>query len=146
MLQWDDSWCVGVPLIDADHRLLVALANQLSEVREQRDGGEIVGYVLEVLVDYTIHHFRREERLMELASYPDLENHRRDHQILTAKVGGMKALWSAGNGAAAGQLADFLGEWLRGHILSVDNRYRPWVEKIGDAASALQEAAMTAAI
>jgi len=38
------------------------------------------------LVDYTVHHFSAEEKLMEKYNYAALVAHRAEHKALTAKV------------------------------------------------------------
>lgn len=130
LLPWQDSYAVGVPAIDADHRLLFSLVNQLYDAREEGQAREVVASVLQVLVEYTIGHFNREERLMRLVHYPELEKHCQQHRELAVQVRRFQADYDGGRHAAVDELVTFLKGWLTGHILGVDTRYKPYVEQV----------------
>lgn len=130
VFQWSDQYSIGVPLIDADHQLLVALLTQLSEACEEGQSREVIGSILNVLIEYTIHHFRREEQMMSRGGYPELAEHQDDHRRLVAEAERFQAEWIAGRHDAVEDLSDFLSAWLQGHILAVDIRYKPWVEEV----------------
>ena len=130
LIEWQDSFSVGVAAVDSDHKVLISLLNQLYEAREGGQSQDVVGSVMNVLIEYTMSHFQREERLMELGGYPEIEEHREMHRRLTAQVQTFRAQYEQGRQAAVGELFEFLKNWLIGHILMVDTRYRPWVEKV----------------
>ncbi|MGD1098576.1 MAG: hemerythrin domain-containing protein, partial [Bryobacteraceae bacterium] len=62
---WNDSWLVGVREIDAQHKNLVSILNQLHEAAMQGHGNDVLGKILDSLVRYTTAHFAAEERLIE---------------------------------------------------------------------------------
>lgn len=128
-MQWSDAYRIGVPVIDTDHQLLFALTAQLAETREEGQVREVVSSVMNVLAEYIVHHFRREERLLELVGYPDLADHKNDHRQLTNDVFALMDRWQDGQYGAADELVSLMDGWLAGHILGVDTRYKPWVEK-----------------
>lgn len=131
LITWQDSYSVGVELIDSDHKLLVSLINQLNDAAEGGQGRDVVGSVLNVLIEYTEGHFSREEMLMEKGGYPDLEPHREQHRALTAKVRDMVTQYREGHAETLDRdILDFLTSWLTGHILSVDMEYRPYVKDV----------------
>jgi hemerythrin len=130
LIQWQDSFSVGVASVDADHQVLVGLLNQLYEAREEGQTRDVVGSVVNVLIEYTVNHFQREEKLMELGGYPEIEVHKDLHRKLTAQVLSFQQQFAGGRNAAVDELFEFLKNWLIGHILMVDTRYRPWVEKV----------------
>jgi hemerythrin-like metal-binding protein len=130
LFQWQDSYSVGVPFIDTDHQVLVSLLNQLHEAQEEGQGQEVIGSVLNVLIEYTVNHFRREERLMELGHYPDLAEHRLLHQKLCDEVLRLQAAFESGQGDAVAELNVFLKNWLMGHILGIDTQYKPYVANV----------------
>lgn len=128
-MQWSDAYRIGVPVIDTDHQLLFALTAQLAEAREEGQTREVVGSVMNVLVEYIVHHFRREERLLQLVEYPELNEHKKGHRQLTGDVFALLDRWQDGKHGAADELVSLMDGWLAGHILGVDTRYKPWVEK-----------------
>lgn len=131
LITWKDSYSVGVDLIDNDHKLLVSLINQLGDATEGGQGRDVVGSVLNVLIEYTEGHFGREELLMEKGGYPDLAAHREHHRALTSTVREKVAQYREGKtGALDRDILDFLKSWLTGHILGVDMEYRPFVKDV----------------
>lgn len=130
LILWQSSYNVGIPVIDADHQLLVSLLNQLYDTREEGQARDVVSSVLTVLVEYTLGHFRREEHLLELAGYPELVAHRRQHATLAAEVARFQSEYMAGRHAAVDELVAFLKNWLTDHILSMDRRYKPYLDKV----------------
>lgn len=128
LITWQDSYSVGVELIDADHQLLVSLINQLDDAMSAGAGADTVGSVLNVLIEYTETHFGREELLMEKGGYPELAPHKREHTKLTGQVRQIVDRYNAGDtGSVDNEVMDFLKTWLTGHILGVDRKYTPYV-------------------
>jgi len=135
LMQWQDSYSVGVPLIDSDHKILVDLINQLFDAKETGQASDVVGSVLNVLLEYTETHFTREERLMARGGYPDLDAHIVEHKALRDKVRAIRTRFLQGERSVVGDdVLEFLKDWLTGHILTRDSSYRPWVEKVELAA------------
>jgi hemerythrin-like metal-binding protein len=135
---WDETYSVGNALLDADHRIILDLLNQLHDAADTDQSRIVVGSILNVLVEYTEHHFRREEVLMALAGYPRTDEHVASHRRLEARVGTIRSLWAAGDRQALNEeVLSLLKKWLTGHILEDDKAYGPWVE----AASAGAETA-----
>lgn len=131
LFTWQDSYSVGVDLIDHDHKLLVSLINQLNDAMETGQARDVVGSVLTVLVEYTETHFEREETLMRRGGYPKLDEHHLEHVKLTGQVRDIQRRYIAGDHSAVdGDILIFLKKWLTGHILGIDMQYKPWVEKI----------------
>ena len=131
LIRWQDSFTIGVSFIDADHRVVVSLLNQLYDARQEGQTRDVVGSVLNVLIEYTINHFRREERLMELADYPDLAAHKQRHDYLAGQVQLFQQQYDAGRYAAVDELLDFLKNWLVEHIIGEDTRIWPWLGRAG---------------
>lgn len=123
MIQWSESYEVGIAAIDGQHREMVDIANRLlAGLRAGRERGELVETLRE-LVRATEHNIATEERLMQehgLAPAHHAEEHRRlleaiRHFDLRLDPGGMA------------EAARFLHEWLIGHI---DEDDRPFAEQL----------------
>ncbi len=116
---------VGVPELDEDHRIIVALINQLAAAHDLNDT-QVVEAVLDRLTVYVDEHFRREEAYMESVEFPGLQAHRHVHHALTEKVEQIRLDFFLGNDASVGaNTLEFLKEWLSKHILVEDMQYRP---------------------
>ncbi|HLO77753.1 MAG TPA: bacteriohemerythrin [Magnetospirillum sp.] len=137
VLVWNEAYGVGNAMLDSDHRILINLLNQLHDATETGQSHAVVGTVINVLVEYAEHHFRREEGLMAAAGYPDLAAHRQCHRQLEAQVRAIRDRWSSGErGALDDEVMGMLKKWLTDHILGADKSYRPWIEGVADGEAA----------
>lgn len=128
---WNDSWVVGVQEIDAQHKHLVALLNQLHEAMQLGQGKDVMKNILGGLIQYTKAHFAAEERLMQQSKYPDLVAHKREHAALTDKVLTFQKDFEAGRIGMGVEVMQFLGSWLQGHIRGTDKKYVPFLHANG---------------
>lgn len=135
---------VGVPFLDADHKTLVGLINNLHRSIGDDEEYASVGSVLKALDDYVQHHFAREERVMEVCRYPSLSAHVGMHRRLSTQVRDLQALYEADRTSVrARKCLDFLHKWLIEHICSTDMNYRGWVIGHADGLAAAESVAMT---
>jgi hemerythrin len=128
---WNDSWVIGVQEIDAQHKKLVSLLNQLHEALSQGQGKEVLAGVLDSLVRYTKAHFTAEERLMQQNGYPDLISHKREHEQLTEKVLEFQKNFTSSRIGMGVEVVHFLGTWLQSHIRGSDKKYVPFLHANG---------------
>jgi hemerythrin-like metal-binding protein/PAS domain S-box-containing protein len=118
ILIWTDDLRVGVDAIDKDHQVIFRLANAIvfEDVGDQQLDG-----MIEELMDYTGYHFRREEKIMEIGGYPNLDEHRKFHRELIRKSRGIADDWSRNRQPETLQsLRRLLQRWWIGHIVNVD--------------------------
>ncbi len=119
---WSPRFETGIPVVDQQHRQLVAIVNRLGEqlIRGQVPAGGLEGLLGE-LAGYAQRHFADEERLMaEGALHPDhADEHRRHHQAFVAQVA---RLWQGREALERPEevLHGFLTSWLATHILEED--------------------------
>jgi hemerythrin-like metal-binding protein/PAS domain S-box-containing protein len=119
VLFWTNHFNIGIDAIDKDHQTIFALTNQvLKQMGEDTD--ELVNG-LSKLIDYTGHHFRREEAVLEACRYPDLEGHRGEHKTHLAKLEEI-AIMARENSEPEALLnaGVMLRNWLFEHIINVD--------------------------
>ncbi|HYG88651.1 MAG TPA: bacteriohemerythrin [Azospirillum sp.] len=129
-LAWQDGFGVGHAGIDADHRRLFELFNELvAAVHANRADSEI-GIVLAELLDYTDRHFDREERLMREHAYPDFAVHKIVHDTFVRQIHDVNNALDAG-GEQGAYVLGFLGKWLSGHILAVDRKLGAFLRERG---------------
>jgi hemerythrin len=131
LVTWTDYLSVGVELIDNQHTVLFNTINELHDAMMKGQGRAKVGELLGMLLAYTRNHFSAEEALMEDAKYAGLATHRIEHCKLTKQVEWFVARHQQGDLTLSIELADFLSDWLKNHIQSVDQSYRPWLNKCG---------------
>lgn len=121
--QWSERYSVKVSAMDAQHKQLFAIIQELYSAMRAGRGKAIVGDVLRRLLDYTNKHFAEEEKLMEKHGYPKLEQHQAEHRVLINKVVAFKKDFDAGSASVTPELMAFLQKWLTDHIQTVDQGY-----------------------
>ncbi|HEB63579.1 MAG TPA: bacteriohemerythrin, partial [Gammaproteobacteria bacterium] len=126
LFTWDRSLEVGVGEIDRQHKMLVAIINELYDLIQNKRSQRVMRRVLNGLVDYTLMHFSYEEHLMQKSGYPDFDNHVKLHKALVAQVTGFVGRVDAGE-AIGDELLEFLKAWLVKHIKGQDKQYAPYM-------------------
>lgn len=143
-ITWSEMMSVGVPALDADHKTLIGLINNLHRSVGDDEEYATLGSVLKALEEYAAHHFAREERVMAACRYPSLEAHCAMHRRLAGQVAELKSAYDADRSAVrARQCLDFLHKWLIEHICSTDMDYRAWVVGHAGALTAADSVGLT---
>jgi hemerythrin-like metal-binding protein len=136
LIAWTKAMSVGVPLLDADHQILVNIINSLAEKagasRTPRHADQLKG-VLDMLMRYVAGHFAREEKVMAACGYPEAATHHTEHEDFIARVTAFSERIRSGDAAASGDLLAYLEGWWQHHILIVDMAYRPFAEGNAEA-------------
>ena len=127
LLTWDESYSVGVPVLDQQHKGLIEIINRL-----ERSGtdGEQVSQAFRDLDRYVNEHFRQEEAMMEAASYPDLAEHRMEHDAFRDWLQAVDRIYHNGGTSSAyiaESVTSFLKNWLVSHIMTTDKAYKPYI-------------------
>lgn len=113
---WADDMVIDNGPIDADHRKLVEQVNTLHSATSQGRGQEVVAQLLGSIIADTQEHLRREEHLMALAHFPDLERHKQGHAQFVDKLRQLQHKHQSGSITVAAQLSTLLRDWLSLHI------------------------------
>lgn len=135
---WNASFEIGIPLVDAQHRRLVDLINELATVFTE--GGKLpqVEALFTELMDYAVNHFADEERLMDQSPLPEFEKirHRRSHRGFVEKVQQLAQRDDLLQADVSEQVLEFLITWLVSHILGSDRKISRALGGTVDAADA----------
>jgi methyl-accepting chemotaxis protein/hemerythrin len=129
LITWDSSISFGIDAIDQQHHHLVDLVNKLHHAMRVRAGKSVLGATLAELAQYTVEHFKDEERMMEEAGYPKLDAHKREHEKLVAQVVDFQKQFESGSVTITLDLMNFLSDWLINHIKGVDRGYVSCLKK-----------------
>ncbi|HEY1931207.1 MAG TPA: bacteriohemerythrin [Acetobacteraceae bacterium] len=125
LLTWTEKLSVGVTALDDDHKRLVAMINELFDSMQAGQGREVLGRILDGLVQYTKMHFAREESFFAKTSYAAAAAHKQEHDALTRQVLDVQRKYAAGAQAALTlEILQFLKNWLIQHIQGSDQKYR----------------------
>jgi hemerythrin len=131
LLDWNDSFSVGVKAIDDQHKGLFGIVDGLHTAMMQRQAKTVTGPLLNKLVKYTQVHFSAEEKMMQATNYPGLIHHRAVHLDLFKQVKEFLGRYERGGASLNIELLRFLSDWLTGHIQHEDKEYGPWLNQHG---------------
>jgi hemerythrin len=129
---WCDKLSVGVEALDADHKNMIAIINELYEGILAGRNKEIVGDIIERLVDYTRSHFAREEGLLAECGYPETAAHKKEHDEMAVWAERVEVEFFQGTLAAPSlEVMNRLKDWLFDHIGNSDQRYTRYMKDAG---------------
>ena len=127
LIEWNDSFSVGIPSIDEQHKRLVNMLNALQDAISEERGEKVLYEIFEGLVVYTEKHFSYEEQLLVDHQYPEAEKHRREHAVLYEQAATLRKRFESGEGYISESLIEFLKLWLNEHIQGSDKRYSAYL-------------------
>ncbi len=133
VMRWTEKMSVGVPELDADHRVLIKVINQLEENSEAAARGTAIRQCLFALLRYAEYHFAREEKVLAGCQDPEIREHKLEHRDVVDRINQMHRRFDDNPDDAAAvvndELLGFLRDWLNHHILIEDMAYRAHAER-----------------
>lgn len=139
--QWNQSFVTGLGAVDAQHRRLVALINELAALlADDRLSGDGLEDLLKKLVNYAGYHFKEEEDLMARAAVDPrhVEGHKAAHAGFIEELSLLGRGLGNDNPEAARRLLDYLSHWLAYHILGQDQNMAAQLKAIAVGASPVE--------
>ncbi len=114
---FDAAHLTGVKIIDDQHRQIVQMVNDLNRsLEEGRDDAELK-HLFAALLTFTASHFATEEALMARYGYPQMDEHKTQHENLVHELQEIAAEFNQG---AELRLLQSIKDWLLGHIQHAD--------------------------
>jgi hemerythrin len=152
IVSWQDSYSIGVPLVDDQHKELIKLTNTLYGACKK--GVEFSKPVflktIRGAVEYVGYHFSTEEKMMTRVCYPGYPEHKKQHEDFVRTVLQEVNNFTSGQDFSPENFVLFLRDWVLNHIAYTDTRMGKYLldlEKQGGLETSLQaiqdEAAVT---
>jgi hemerythrin len=117
---WTPALSVGDPAIDAQHRELFRLSEQVIACAATGDG--CVAEAIELLHEYAAAHFAHEEDRMRESEYPGFLRHKAEHDRFVEDLLELADAHDRGGLEARGmvRLCAWLTQWMIRHIVVTD--------------------------
>lgn len=131
LIEWKDAMSVNVAEIDRQHQKLISLINDLNEAMKQRKAKEVIGDIVNGLADYTVMHFKMEEKYFDQFGYPDTAAHKKEHAEFVSKVSDFNEGFKDGRLGLSIEVMQFLSDWLKKHIMGTDKKYAQFFNEKG---------------
>lgn len=131
VLEWNDSYLIGIKQFDEHHKHLVSLLNMTFDGITTNAPKDELEAVLNELVDYSAYHFAAEEHWMREQKYPGLDEQVREHEAFRIKMTEIVQDFHSGKKDIDLVVLNFLTDWLTEHILEKDAAYGTYVASKG---------------
>lgn len=83
MIQWNDSYRIGVDIVDEQHKVLFNLAEEAEEMMKLPDHLDKFDEIVDIVTslrDYVKYHFEEEEKILLDIGYKKFFSHKVEHQ------------------------------------------------------------------
>lgn len=122
LLQWKESYDLGIPSVDHEHRELIGMINAVYDHLADESDAEAVESCLEDIYAGIASHFALEERHMREFAYAEYQAHKDDHEDLLDQLVEMvdEFIYSPKSGSAS--LEKNLADWFGKHFATFDAR------------------------
>jgi len=131
LIKWAYGMSVNVKEFDAHHKKLVEMLNNLYAAMNAQHGNDVIGKILNELIDYTQYHFAAEEKLFDTYDYPGKQKQKQAHDNFAQKLLEFQEKFNTGNAVVDVLLMNFLKSWLTTHIMGDDKEYSLFFNRKG---------------
>ncbi|MDH4109237.1 MAG: hemerythrin family protein [Gammaproteobacteria bacterium] len=122
LIEWKESFSVGVAAVDAEHRDLIELINDLHGlISDGADRDEVVAALGQIFAQIS-GHFALEERYMRDTKYDEFEAHKGDHENLLDQLRDIMDRVEDDGSYDEVRLAGDLEQWFTVHFRTHDAR------------------------
>jgi hemerythrin len=129
IVEWDDRYSIGIPLVDEQHKELIRLTNSLYESCLQGDEAARENFkaAIRELVDYVKFHFGAEEQILKNIKYPGFTVHKKQHEDFVRQVLEEVRNFEEGKKFVPNVFVRFLRDWILTHIAMEDTKYAEYI-------------------
>ncbi|MDX9782504.1 MAG: bacteriohemerythrin [Bacteroidales bacterium] len=128
-ISWSEELSVNEGRIDIQHKEIFEIINRFIYEKELSSRSPRLAELLSKLTDYSLIHFREEEKFMADKSFPGLAEHKKAHKYYTRKVAIFNLNYSTPNPADPDDICAFLKRWWINHILELDFEYKRYIDQ-----------------
>ncbi len=146
-IEWEKKFEIGIPMIDAQHKKLVEMCNNLYQglLNHKENARTSIDAPLKKslheAVAYVKEHFDAEEKLMIKCEYPKFIEHKKRHEIFVAKILETAKQIESAPVLQSFQFIKFIYEWILEHIAHEDRLYVRYVLEFAKKARVVQSVA-----
>ena len=124
-VKWCDSYCLGIKVIDDQHKQLLDFVNELSNhpAKDEIEDSLFFRKIITQVVDYIKTHFASEEGIMLATGYPGYADHVVHHKNFILNVIKSVKEYEAGKRLVLSKFSHYMRSWVLSHIAIVDAKY-----------------------
>ncbi len=122
-LAWKDEYDLGIASIDAQHRNIIGIINDLTDLMERGVSGDGISEAVSKMRRYAEEHLAYEENLFSRCGYAETDEHREEHDVFRETIEEFHARSKRSDPVVAIEMLGYLEGWLLKHILVTDRKY-----------------------
>jgi len=123
MFTRNDKHNVNILTIDDDRKKFISIINKAIVAKQHNNNTEKVKDVLKEMIMYALSHFSTEEAYMIEFDYPESQHHKEEHHVFTIRTTAYLNRVINGDYQVAGEILEYLQQWLVRHIQVTDKKY-----------------------
>jgi hemerythrin len=125
LVEWKDSYSVGIKAMDAQHKGLLQMSNDLFTgcLLGGSTAKEYFKMTVHKSVEYVRYHFMTEETFLEKIGYPVLAEHKKQHEAFVKELLSQVKNFEDGQKFVPNNFARYLRDWVLTHIAVEDKQY-----------------------
>ena len=123
LFNWKESYSVGNTAIDNQHKKLIGYINDFYDSIKSKTNNELISKLIKDMKEYTVFHFKYEEKHLERLGYSELPEHKLKHADFINKVTDFETRLLSNKIILSFEITSFLKDWLKHHILEEDMAY-----------------------
>ena len=127
---WENKYLVGIDQIDTQHKQLFDLTNKLYDacLLGDKELQEIFKTAMGHMVEYVHFHFSAEMEFLRKIKYPDIHNHKLQHDELIKNILSAANDFKEGKTFVPNHFVRMLKDWIISHIAVYDKEYALYVK------------------
>jgi hemerythrin-like metal-binding protein len=136
LIPWDKKFKLGIKEIDDQHRQLLGIINRLYDLfkNDKHEDLEGLGQIIKEITDYSVYHFRTEEKYFKRFNYAKAAEHIKMHDQYLAKIEEWHRRYHTERDSVIFfEISNFLHKWWTYHINNADRDYVPFLEALKDS-------------
>lgn len=132
LIEWLDSYEIGIESVDYEHKEMIELINALYELLQRDSSADAVAGFLGEIYSQIAAHFALEEKYMRELRYDGFPAHKESHEALLDELLDIMDEYEAGGFADLGEvLGKRLHAWFVGHFRDMDAPLHRFLEERG---------------
>ena len=129
LVTWDEKYATNIEQLDNQHKELVELTNKLFQacLAGEETVNTMFKDAMHHMVEYVRFHFSAEQKLLERINFPDLPEHKKQHDDLVRTIIDTVKDFEKGKKFVPNTFVRTLRDWIFGHIAVYDMKYAAFV-------------------
>ncbi|MEJ8569358.1 bacteriohemerythrin [Elongatibacter sediminis] len=122
LIDWKPEYEVGVPAVDAEHRAMIEMINDVYRELEGTPDPDTIEHALGEIHSGIAAHFALEEQMMRRVGWREYEEHKANHEELLDDMRDLMDVHAANPEQGREELQRRLADWFTVHFASFDAR------------------------